>query len=142
MDRVTAAVRSRNMSKVRSHDTRPELAVRKALHAHGFRFRLQRRDLPGRPDLVLPAYRIAVLVHGCFWHGHDCARGRRPATNTAFWNAKLDANMDRDRRSTAALKNLGWAVRIVWECELASGTADLVAELKTLRAQASAESTR
>ena len=142
MDRVTTAARSRNMSKVRGRDTRPELAVRRALHARGFRFRLYRRDLPGRPDLVLPAYRVAVLVHGCFWHGHGCPRGRRPTSNTAFWDAKLDVNTERDRRTATALQDLGWSVRIVWECELAAGTAALVAELEALRAQASAESIR
>jgi DNA mismatch endonuclease (patch repair protein) len=91
---------------------------------------------------VLPTYRIAVLVHGCFWHGHGCPRGRRPATNTAFWAAKLDANAERDRHTLTALQDLGWSVRVVWECELAHATAALVAELETLRAQALAESTR
>src|SRR5690349_6557163 len=98
------------MSRVRGRDTAPELRVRCALHAAGFRFRLHRRDLPGRPDIVLPAFRTAVFVHGCFWHAHDCPRGRRPASNSAFWAAKLEKNVARDRDAAAALVWLGWTV--------------------------------
>lgn len=116
-DRVSAAERSRMMAKVRNRDTAPEILVRKILHAAGFRFRLYRRDLPGRPDIVLPRHRKVIFVHGCFWHGHDCPRGKRPTTNMEFWNAKLDKNIARDAAVRAELEKLGWSVLTVWECE-------------------------
>ena len=95
------------------------MVVRRLAHALGYRFRLHRKDLPGRPDLVFPGRRAVVFVHGCFWHGHDCAKGKkRPAINTEFWNAKLDSNRVRDERNVALLKSEGWKVLIVWECEL------------------------
>lgn len=107
------------MRAVRSKDTKPEYAVRRLAHALGYRFRLHRKDLPGRPDLVFPRRRAVVLVHGCFWHGHDCAKGEnRPATNQAFWNAKLDGNKARDVRDEAALEEAGWRILVVWECEV------------------------
>lgn len=110
--------RSAVMRAVRSKDTAPELAVRRAAHALGLRFRLQRADLPGKPDLVFPARRIALFVHGCFWHGHACPRGARiPQTNRAYWLAKIGRNAARDKASAAALRKLGWTPRIVWECE-------------------------
>lgn len=142
MDRVPPAVRSRMMSRVRRRDTAPELRVRRALHAAGFRFRLHRRDLPGRPDIVLPAFRTAVFVHGCFWHGHDCPRGRRPASNSAFWAAKLDKNLERDRDSVAALNRSGWAVKIVWECQVDNDMGLLLGELQVLRDQARSDRMR
>jgi len=119
MDRIAPEDRSRLMSRVRSADTKPEMIVRRRLHAAGLRFRLHRRDLPGRPDLVLPRLRIAVFVHGCFWHGHEeCDRGRRrPKTRTEFWDRKLRENRDRDARVAAELQALGWRVVTVWECE-------------------------
>lgn len=110
--------RSAVMRAVKSRDTAPELAVRRAAHALGLRFRLRRDDLPGKPDLVFPARRIALFVHGCFWHGHDCPRGARmPQTNRAYWQAKIARNMARDKTSAAALKKLGWTARTLWECE-------------------------
>ncbi len=127
-DRVSAAERSRMMAKVRNRDTAPEILVRKILHAAGFRFRLYRRDLPGRPDIVLPRHRKVIFVHGCFWHGHDCPRGKRPTTNMEFWNAKLDKNIARDAAVRAELEKLGWSVLTVWECE----TKDRVTLTKTL----------
>ncbi|MFL6725885.1 MAG: very short patch repair endonuclease [Sphingomicrobium sp.] len=142
MDKVTPAIRSRMMSRVRGRDTAPELRVRRALHAAGFRFRLHRRDLPGRPDIVLPALRTAVFVHGCFWHGHDCPRGRRPTSNAAFWIAKLDRNLERDRDSVAALDRSGWTVRTVWECQVENDTSELLAELQGLRDQRRSDRTR
>lgn len=119
MDRIAPEDRSRLMSRVRSVDTKPEMVVRRRLHAAGLRFRLHRKDLPGRPDLVLPRLRIAVFVHGCFWHGHEeCDRGRRrPKTRTEFWDRKLQENRGRDARVAAELQALGWRVVTVWECE-------------------------
>lgn len=142
MDRISQAVRSRNMARIRGRDTLPELKVRRALHARGFRYRVHRRDLPGRPDLVFPRYGIAVLVHGCFWHGHDCRRGTRPASNRDFWDAKLDANVTRDRRAERDLIALGWTVRVIWQCELEDGIARLVSDLERRRGQLASEPTR
>lgn len=110
--------RSAVMRAVKSRDTAPELTVRRAAHALGLRFRLQRTDLPGKPDLVFPARRIALFVHGCFWHGHDCLRGARmPKTNRAYWESKIGRNVARDAAASAALKQLGWTPRTIWECE-------------------------
>ena len=106
------------MSGIRGRDTRIEVAVRKALFARGFRYRLNERKLPGRPDLVLPRYRAAVFVHGCYWHGHDCGLFRVPSTNSEFWRAKIEGNRERDRRNDAALADAGWRVAVVWECSL------------------------
>lgn len=111
--------RSEIMRAVRSADTGPELALRKALHAKGFRYRLNVKDLPGKPDLVFPKHRAVLFVHGCFWHGHDCPRGRRrPKTNAAYWQAKIARNVERDRETIAALQRHGWYVKISWECDL------------------------
>lgn len=111
--------RSEMMARVRSKDTKPEKLVRSLLHALGYRFRLHRRDLPGSPDIVLPARKVAIFVHGCFWHGHSCKRaGRLPKTNADFWAKKLADNLARDARNRSALENLGWKVLVVWECEL------------------------
>ena len=117
-DKLSPQARSANMSRVRSRNTRPEVLVRQQLHKAGFRFRLNRRDLPGAPDIVLPRFRTVVFVHGCFWHGHSCKRGTRPSSNTDFWNKKIDGNMDRDRRNVLALGKLGWRVETVWACSL------------------------
>ena len=110
------------MARVRGKNTRPEKLVRSALFGAGFRFRLHVRKLPGNPDLIFPRYRTAVFVHGCFWHGHDCPRGRRPQTNRDFWNEKLDRNIARDRANQAALRKMGWKVFVVWACQLDTGT--------------------
>lgn len=110
--------RSTLMSGIRVRDTKPEKIVRSVLHRLGYRFRLQRRDLPGRPDIVLPKYKTVIFVHGCFWHQHEgCRKARRPKSNQEFWNSKLDANVHRDHRNQAALEELGWHVIVVWECE-------------------------
>ncbi len=124
------------MAAVRGKDTSPERHVRSALHAAGFRFRLHRRDLPGRPDIVLARFRTAVFVHGCFWHGHDCLKGKRPTSNVAFWNAKLERNAERDRVALMALGEAGWHAHVVWECALGSATDALISMLKRRRAQA------
>jgi len=114
-----AAKRSAVMRRVRGRDTTPEMKVRKALTALGVRYRLHRKDLPGNPDIVLPGRRLAIFVHGCFWHGHDCARGARvPQQNRDYWVAKVGRNMARDAKSTEALATLGWRVEVIWECEL------------------------
>jgi len=116
-DVVDPATRSRMMSGIRGRNTKPEISVRKALFAAGFRFRLHRKDLPGRPDVVLPGLRVAVFVHGCFWHAHPgCCYARVPASNREFWEAKLAANVERDRLAKEALLSRGWRVLVVWEC--------------------------
>ncbi len=116
------------MSRIRSEDTKPEWVLRCALHRLGFRFRLRDRKLPGRPDLVLPKYRAAIFVHGCFWHQHrKCREASVPKTNTAFWEEKFARNIARDRRNRTELKKLGWRVRVVWECELLKDTVATVA---------------
>lgn len=110
--------RSAVMRAVKSRDTAPEKKVRRAAHALGLRFLLNRADLPGKPDLVFPAKRTALFVHGCFWHGHDCARGARmPQNNRDYWQAKISRNMARDKTSLAELKELGWKPRVIWECQ-------------------------
>ncbi len=110
--------RSEIMARVRATGTKPELIVRQVAHRLGYRFRLHRRDLPGRPDVVFPRWRRVVLVHGCFWHGHKgCAKAKRPATNREFWNQKLTRNVERDRENAAALRRVGWRVLVIWECE-------------------------
>ena len=109
--------RSYNMSRIRGRDTKPELLVRSLVHQMGFRFRLHRRDLPGRPDLVLPRHRKVIFVHGCFWHMHRCRYGRvTPRTNADFWQAKRTANVDRDRRNLRKLRRDGWQTLVIWEC--------------------------
>lgn len=118
-DIMTPAQRSERMSRIRSQNTKPEMLVRRFLHGQGFRFRLHARDLPGRPDLVLPKYRAVVFVEGCFWHGHSCQKGRVPGTNPDFWQAKVAANQARDKRNQRALRRDGWRVIRVWECQLA-----------------------
>lgn len=117
-DSLSPEQRSSIMARVRSRDTSPEIAVRKALHRLGLRFRLHRRDLPGSPDIVLPKHRTAVFVHGCFWHSHEgCRRARVPATNIDYWRAKLDRNVARDTAMQATLARHGWRVMVIWECE-------------------------
>ncbi|WP_202814816.1 very short patch repair endonuclease [Aurantimonas coralicida] len=114
--------RSEIMRRVGSKDTTPEIAVRKALWAAGLRYRLHRADLPGKPDIVLPSRRIAIFVHGCFWHRHEgCRRARMPATRQEYWVPKFERNVARDIANETALRDLGWDVRIVWECETKPG---------------------
>lgn len=119
MDKLTPAQRRHCMSSIRGKDTKPEILVRKGLHARGFRFRLQERKLPGKPDLTLAKYGIAVMVNGCFWHGHEgCRYATKPQSNSEFWDAKIARNRHRDEVTTAHLEALGWTVITVWECEL------------------------
>lgn len=106
------------MSAVSGGDTKPELIVRRLVHGMGFRYRLHVAGLPGKPDMVLARHRKVIFIHGCFWHGHEgCKRAARPASNVEFWNAKIDKNLERDRRNLAELKRLGWKILVVWECE-------------------------
>ncbi len=123
-DVYSAEKRSAVMRRVKSRDTAPELKVRKALTRLGARYRLHRADLPGKPDIVLPGRKLAIFVHGCFWHGHDCARGSRvPKANRDYWLGKVGKNRARDEANRAALAARGWRVETVWECELKEETA-------------------
>ena len=120
-DNLDNASRSVMMAKIRSHNTRPEIRVRRYLHKAGFRFRLHRKDLPGKPDLVLPMYRTALFVHGCFWHRHPdpkCKLARMPKSRLEFWRPKLEGNRLRDEAVQAELRGLGWRVMVVWECKI------------------------
>lgn len=118
MDVHSPQQRSFNMSRIRSCDTRPEMIVRSIVHGLGFRYRLHKKDLPGKPDLVLVRYRKIIDVHGCFFHMHNCPYGKVvPATNAEFWRIKRESNLKRDRRNVKLLKKSGWQVLIVWECQ-------------------------
>jgi len=113
--------RSLVMSKIRPKNTKPEMILRSYLHNEGFRFRIHRKDLPGKPDLVLPKYNSVIFVHGCFWHFHsDCREGRIPDTNSKFWHDKLSKNISRDTKHQQQLTEMGWKVKVIWECELES----------------------
>lgn len=116
-DVVDPATRSRMMSGIRGKNTRPELLIRKALHARGFRYRLH-CDLPGKPDICLPKHRAVIFVHGCFWHGHGCHLFKWPSTRPEFWQAKIGRNKEVDRAAEERLTDLGWRVAVVWECAL------------------------
>ena len=118
VDKVDRATRSRIMASIRGADTAPELAVRKALHARGFRYRVHVKSLPGRPDIVLRRFRAVVFVNGCFWHGHDCRLFRRPASRPEFWEEKLRRNRERDARVRKLLRAAGWRCLTVWECSI------------------------
>lgn len=119
MDVFSREKRSQIMSRVSGKNTKPEIAVRSLLHKLGFRFRLHRTDLPGKPDITLSKHKKVIFVHGCFWHGHaDCLRSKRPTTNEEFWRQKLDKNIERDKATVTALKQLGWDVLTVWACEV------------------------
>ncbi|MCW1401600.1 DNA mismatch endonuclease Vsr [Novosphingobium sp. MW5] len=130
-DIVDKVTRSRMMAGIRGRNTRPEVLLRKALHAAGFRFRLHDRHLPGRPDIVLPRYRAVILVHGCFWHRHEgCPLTTTPATRVQFWEEKFAGNVARDARDAALLAGAGWRIGVVWECGLRGrDTAPLMARL-------------
>jgi DNA mismatch endonuclease (patch repair protein) len=134
MDIFDRQKRSEVMSRVRGKDTKPELMVRRHLHAKGLRFRLHQSGLPGRPDLVFPSRRVAVFVHGCFWHGHEgCRKATIPATRPEFWRAKIDGNRARDQRVVAELGALGWSVFTVWQCSITPQALDhLTSEISAL----------
>lgn len=119
MDRLDKDRRSWNMGRIKGCDTAPEIAVRSLLHRCGYRFRLHRKDLPGRPDIVLPGRRTVIFVHGCFWHRHHgCKHAYTPKSNVAFWQEKFEGNVARDRKNAKDLKAAGWRVAVVWECEV------------------------
>ena len=117
-DVLTKEQRRLNMSRIRGRDTQPELVLRRGLHRRGLRFRLYRKDLPGKPDLVFPATRAVILVHGCFWHLHNCPRFKWPETRHDFWRAKIERNRERDSTALKDLREAGWRVQVVWECAL------------------------
>lgn len=117
-DIVSPAVRSRMMAEIKAKNTKPEMIVRRGLHAMGLRFRLHDRKLPGKPDLVFPKYRVVAFVNGCFWHGHECAQFKWPTTREEFWRDKIVTTRARDIAAVTALAGLGWNVVVAWECEL------------------------
>lgn len=118
MDTLTPEQRSALMGRIRSKDTKPERVVRSILHHLGYRFRLHRKDLPGKPDIVLPRHRKVILVHGCFWHGHTCNLASKPKSNRKYWHDKIKSNRERDARNLKELESLGWSVLVLWECEI------------------------
>jgi DNA mismatch endonuclease (patch repair protein) len=125
-DNLSHEQRHRNMSNIRSVNTRPEMVVRSLAHALGFRFRLHARNLPGRPDLVFSSRNKVILVHGCFWHMHSCRSGRVvPRTNIEYWHSKRSTNVKRDKINLKALKKQGWQIMVVWECETIGNVVDL-----------------
>lgn len=125
-----ATVQKRIMATVKSKDTTPEIGVRSAVHRAGYRFRLHDKHLPGTPDIVFARRRLAVFVHGCFWHGHDCKGGRLPKTNVAFWAEKIERNRVRDARVLAELESLGWASIVLWTCRLEECISELLERLR------------
>ena len=127
----TPEQRRRNMSAIKGKDTKPEMVVRKLVHGMGFRYRLHRKDLPGKPDLVFPRLRKVILIHGCYWHIHDCRYGRVvPKTNAEFWQTKRQSNVVRDQKNLADLAEAGWEVLVLWECEIRHPN-DLVERIRT-----------
>jgi DNA mismatch endonuclease (patch repair protein) len=121
----------RIMTAIRDRDTKPEIVARRVLHRAGFRFRLHPPDVPGKPDLVLPRFRTAVMVNGCFWHRHTCRAGHSPRTNAQYWVAKIGRNVARDERNRAALESAGWRVVVLWECSLQADLEQLITDLRT-----------
>lgn len=118
-DIFSKSKRSEIMSKISGKETKPEILVRKYLFSKGFRYRKNVKELPGRPDIVLPKYKTIIFIHGCFWHGHEeCKKSALPTTNTEFWREKIGKNIERDRRTIAELKQLGWSVVVIWQCEI------------------------
>lgn len=132
VDVVDSATRSRMMSGIRGRNTKPEILVRSLLHRHGFRFRLNVRKLPGKPDIVLPRYHAVVFVHGCFWHGHDCELFKWPKTHPDFWRKKIRNNQANDNRAKELLLASGWRVCIVWECTLRGAKTDFETMIQKL----------
>lgn len=129
---MDAATRSRMMSGIRGCNTKPEILVRRQLHRLGFRFRLHVRELPGKPDIVLPRYHAAIFVHGCFWHGHDCPLFRMPGTREDFWRDKISRNRASDQKTKAELLAAGWRVGVVWECAIRGAGKDTASVARRL----------
>lgn len=131
-DRISKERRSWNMSRIKGKDTQPEKRLRSLLHRSGFRFRLHHPGLPGQPDIVLPKYRTAVFVHGCYWHRHKgCPKATTPKSRTDFWQKKFDGTVERDRRKAEELTELGWSVITVWECELQQDPEGILSKVST-----------
>lgn len=118
VDKLSKEKRSWNMSRIPNKNTKPEIKVRSLLHQNGYRFRLHKKELPGKPDIVMAKYNTAIFVHGCFWHKHEnCNESTIPKTRTRFWEDKLNRNVDRDKKAIDSLKRIGWNVIVIWECE-------------------------
>lgn len=133
VDIVDSATRSRMMSNIKGRNTKPELLIRSLLHAQGFRFRIHRKDLPGKPDIVLPKYKAIIFIHGCFWHGHqNCRLFKLPASRTEFWEAKIYKNQENDWKAKDLLLNSGWRICIIWECVVRRSKKDPVALMDIL----------
>lgn len=130
MDKLTKEQRSINMSHIRGKNTSLEIAVRKRLFADGFRYRINVSNLPGKPDIVLPKYRTVIFVNGCFWHRHNCKRATTPKTNTDYWMNKFEKNVQNDEKNYALLRNLGWHVIVVWECEIKADFDKLISSIE------------
>jgi len=130
MDTRTPKKRSEIMSAVRTKDTGPELLVRKLLSVQGYRYRIHQKELPGRPDIVFPGRHKAIFVHGCFWHGHRCRKGRLPKSHLRYWRPKIAANKMRDSKNLVSLRRSGWKALVIWQCELKKGDR-LMRKLKT-----------
>ncbi|QMV26691.1 DNA mismatch endonuclease Vsr [Brucella sp. BO3] len=128
-DIVSSDVRSRMMAGIRATNTKPELIVRRALHAGGFRYKLHDRSLPGKPDIVFPRYHAVLFIHGCFWHGHDCHLFRMPTTRPEFWLEKIKRNREVDQRVDEQLSGAGWRIGVVWECSMKGRTRRDLAEI-------------
>jgi len=141
-DTMTPECRSALMKRVGRRDTKPELVVRRMLHARGWRYRLHRKGLPGTPDLVFATRRAAIFVNGCFWHGHSCRLGRAPKSRAEFWGPKLDGNRERDARKISQLVDTGWRVMTVWQCSLAEPDTALTDIESFLRGPATIAETR
>ena len=120
MDTRTEEQRRRIMQAVKSRDTGPEMVVRRLLHSLGYRYRLHRKDVPGKPDVAFLSRRKAIFVHGCFWHGHGCPKGRLPKSRLDYWEPKLNGNKERDKRQEEELRSMGWGVLVIWQCETAN----------------------
>lgn len=119
MDIFSKGTRSRIMSRISGKNTKPEILVRSLLHRMGYRFRIHKKNLPGKPDICLPKHKKIIFVHGCFWHGHkNCPRAKRPTTNVEFWNKKIDGTIERDKENIKGLKELGWQTLTIWTCEI------------------------
>jgi len=129
VDVVDRQTRSRMMSGIRGANTKPEIMIRKSLHSRGVRYRLHSKGLPGKPDIILPKYRVAIFVHGCFWHCHDCHLFKWPSTREKFWKEKLSQNAARDKRNTEALLTHGWRVLVIWECSIKNKDAAAVTRI-------------
>lgn len=132
--------RRRNMAAIKSKNTTPEVAVRRLLHAAGFRFRLHQKDLPGSPDIVLPRYKTVVQVFGCYWHGHGCGNDHIAKTNTKYWAPKIARNKQRDAKNRSTLEHLGWHVIEVWECSIGKQSKELIDYLERRRAELTSQS--